>query len=305
MDRTCYCGALRARDVERRVVLCGWVHSRRDHGGVIFIDLRDREGLAQVVFQPEKSDIFASAEKLRSEFVLRVEGLVRRRPEGTLNANIPTGEVEVVAEALIIINACPALPFEISDYTEASEELRLRYRFLDLRRPAVQKNFIFRHKILQNVRAFLSAAGFLEIDTPMLTKSTPEGARDFLVRSQMSTGAFYALPQSPQLFKQILMVSGFDRYFQVAKCFRDEDLRADRQPEFTQVDLEASFINEEFIYELIESLLKKLFEVQGVALKTPFKHLTYDEAMNTYGNDKPDLRFDMKIITVTDIFKNT
>ncbi|OGS24424.1 MAG: aspartate--tRNA ligase, partial [Elusimicrobia bacterium RIFOXYB2_FULL_50_12] len=305
MDRTCYCGALRARDVERRVVLCGWVHSRRDHGGVIFIDLRDREGIAQVVFQPEKSDIFASAEKLRSEFVLRVEGLVRRRPEGTLNANIPTGEVEVVAEALIIINACPALPFEISDYTEASEELRLRYRFLDLRRPAVQKNFIFRHKILQNVRAFLSAAGFLEIDTPMLTKSTPEGARDFLVPSRMSPGAFYALPQSPQLFKQILMVSGFDRYFQIAKCFRDEDLRADRQPEFTQVDLEMSFVDENDVMQATEGLLAAIFkEALGKDLELPFARLSYDEAMLRYGSDKPDTRFGMEIADLCGELKN-
>jgi len=305
MDRTCYCGALRARDVERRVVLCGWVHSRRDHGGVIFIDLRDREGIAQVVFQPEKSDIFASAEKLRSEFVLRVEGLVRRRPEGTLNANIPTGEVEVVAEALIIINACPALPFEISDYTEASEELRLRYRFLDLRRPAVQKNFIFRHKILQNVRAFLSAAGFLEIDTPMLTKSTPEGARDFLVPSRMSPGAFYALPQSPQLFKQILMVSGFDRYFQIAKCFRDEDLRADRQPEFTQIDLEMSFVDENDVMQATEGLLAAIFkEALGKDLELPFARLSYDEAMLRYGSDKPDTRFGMEIADLCGELKN-
>ena len=296
---------LRAQDIERRVVLCGWVHSRRDHGGVIFIDLRDREGLAQVVFQPEKSDIFASAEKLRSEFVLRVEGLVRRRPEGTLNPNIPTGEVEVVAEALTIINACPALPFEISDYTEASEELRLRYRFLDLRRPAVQKNFIFRHKILQQVRAFLSGAGFLEIDTPMLTKSTPEGARDFLVPSRMSPGAFYALPQSPQLFKQILMVSGFDRYFQVAKCFRDEDLRADRQPEFTQVDVEMSFVEENDVMQATEGLLAAIFkEALGKELKLPFARLSYGEAMLRYGSDKPDTRFGMEIADLGDELKN-
>src|SRR3989339_919656 len=305
MDRTCYCGALRARDVERRVVLCGWVHSRRDHGGVIFIDLRDREGLAQVVFQPEKSDIFASAEKLRSEFVLRVEGLVRRRPEGTLNANIPTGEVEWVAEALTITTACPALPFEISDYTEASEELRLRYRFLDLRRPAVQKNFIFRHKILQQVRAFLSGAGFLEIDTPMLTKSTPEGARDFLVPSRMSPGAFYALPQSPQLFKQILMVSGFNRYFQIAKCFRDEDLRADRQPEFTKVDLEMSFVDENDVMQATEGLLAAIFkEALGKDLELPFARLSYDEAMLRYGSDKPDTRFGMEIADLCGELKN-
>ncbi|MBN1822976.1 MAG: aspartate--tRNA ligase [Endomicrobiales bacterium] len=296
MQRTHYCGALRASDTGKKAVLCGWVHSRRDHGGVIFIDLRDREGLAQIVFQPEKKEMFSAAEKLRSEFVLKVSGSVRRRPAGTENPNMPTGEVEVVADELVIINPAPGLPFEISDFIDTSEEMRLKYRFLDLRRPKIQKNFVFRHRVLQAVRNYLCKEGFLEIETPFLTKSTPEGARDFLVPSRLSNGNFYALPQSPQLFKQILMVSGFDRYFQVVKCFRDEDLRADRQPEFTQVDLEMSFVDENDVIGVIEGALSAVFkEALGAGVKTPFRRMPYDEAMLKYGSDKPDTRFGMEI----------
>jgi aspartyl-tRNA synthetase len=286
-------------------MLYGWVHSRRDHGGVIFIDLRDRDGICQVVFQPEKPEMFASAEKLRSEYVLGITGLVRRRPGGTENPNMPTGAVEVVAETLEIINACPALPFEISDYTETSEELRLKYRFLDLRRPAVQKNFLLRHAMLQATRQYLSQQGFLEIETPFLTKSTPEGARDFLVPSRLNHGTFYALPQSPQLFKQILMVAGFDKYFQLARCFRDEDLRADRQPEFTQVDMELSFVDEDDVIAVIEGLIKALFkEALGKDVVTPFPRLTYADAMLRYGSDKPDTRFAMEIKDLSDLLKS-
>ena len=305
MERTKYCGQVRADDIGKKVTLFGWVHSRRDHGGVIFIDLRDREGLVQVVFQPDKKDLFETAEKIRSEFVLKVIGTVRNRPEGTMNPNLPTGSVEVVTEELEIINAAPALPFEISDYSETSEEMRLKYRYLDLRRPAVQKNFIIRHKMLQEVRSYLTQQGFIEIETPFLTKSTPEGARDFLVPSRLNHGNFYALPQSPQLFKQILMVAGFDKYFQVVKCFRDEDLRADRQPEFTQVDMELSFVDENDVIAVIEGLLALIMkDIMGKAVTLPFPRLSYSDAMLRYGSDKPDTRFAMEIVDFTVELKN-
>ena len=305
MKRTNYCGLIKNEYLGKQVTVAGWVHSRRDHGGVIFIDLRDREGVVQVVFQPENKETFAQAEKIRSEYVLAIDGLVRKRPEGTVNPNLPTGEIEIVAEKLDIINTAPALPFEISDYTETSEEVRLKYRYLDLRRPQVQKNFILRHKMLQQVRNVLSEDGFLEIETPMLTKSTPEGARDFLVPSRMSSGSFFALPQSPQLFKQILMVAGFDKYFQVVRCFRDEDLRADRQPEFTQVDLEMSFVNESDVMAVIETLLVKVFKAAtGKDLKTPFRQMSYADAMLKYGSDKPDTRFGMEISDFTNELKD-
>jgi aspartyl-tRNA synthetase len=304
MQRSTYCGLLREEHIGKHVTLFGWVHSRRDHGGVIFIDLRDREGVAQIVFQPERKDIFAQAEKLRSEFVLKVEGLARRRPEGTANPNIPTGQVEVVAEKLDIINTAPGLPFEISDYTETSEELRLKYRFLDLRRPQVQKNFILRHKILQEVHDYLSRRGFIEIDTPMLTKSTPEGARDYLVPSRLNHGMFYALPQSPQLFKQILMVAGFDKYFQIAKCFRDEDLRADRQPEFTQIDIEMSFVDENDVMGCTEEMLADIFRnALNKEIKIPFPRMPYAQALLRYGSDKPDTRFGLEITDFTEELK--
>lgn len=296
MKRTQYCGSLKAGDIGKTVTLCGWVHSRRDHGGVIFIDLRDREGIAQIVFQPENKDIFGQAEKIRSEFVLGVSGLIRQRPQGTENPNMPTGQVELVVSELEVINKAPALPFEISDYTETSEELRLKYRYLDLRRPNVAKNFILRHKIIQEVHQYMSKQGFLEIETPFLTKSTPEGARDFLVPSRLTPGHFFALPQSPQIFKQILMVAGFDKYFQVVRCFRDEDLRADRQPEFTQIDLEMSFVDEEDVMSVTEGLLRDIFKnALNVDLQIPFKRLPYSEAMLRFGSDKPDLRFGLEI----------
>lgn len=305
MKRTHYCGGIRAADIDKKVTLCGWVHSRRDHGGVIFIDLRDREGIAQIVFQPEKKQIFSHAERLRSEFVLGISGVARRRPAGTENPNMPTGEVEVVVEELDIINKCPSLPFEISEYSETSEEMRLKYRFLDLRRPQVQKNFIMRHKMLQSVRRYLSTQGFLELETPFLTKSTPEGARDFLVPSRLSAGSFYALPQSPQLFKQILMVSGFDKYFQIVKCFRDEDLRADRQPEFTQIDLEMSFVEEKDVMNAVEGLLSDIFkDALGLNIKLPFIRMPFTEAMMRFGTDKPDMRFGMEISDLTEELKN-
>ncbi|MBN1621847.1 MAG: aspartate--tRNA ligase [Endomicrobiales bacterium] len=305
MKRTIYCGLLRTEHIGQKVTLCGWVHSRRDHGGVIFIDLRDREGVAQIVFQPEKKDIFAQAERLRSEYVLCVTGNVRHRPEGTVNPNLPTGQVEVVIDELEVENISASLPFEISDYRETSEELRLKHRFLELRRPVIQKNFIMRHKILQEVHRYFSDQGFIELETPFLTKSTPEGARDFLVPSRINPGSFYALPQSPQLFKQLLMISGFDKYFQIVKCFRDEDLRADRQPEFTQIDLEMSFVDEDDVIGCIEGLLVNIFkEALGKEVKAPFKRISYKDAMLRFGSDKPDTRFGMEIVDLTQDLKS-
>jgi aspartyl-tRNA synthetase len=305
VQRTDYCGNIRKTHVGQTVTLCGWVHSRRDHGGVIFVDLRDREGLMQIVFQPEKKEIFAQSEKIRSEFVLKAVGVVRERPAGTENANMATGSVELVVDSLEIINSCPGLPFEISDYSETSEDIRLKYRYLDLRRPQVAKNFILRHKMLQVVRNSLSNQGFLEIETPFLTKSTPEGARDFLVPSRLNPGNFFALPQSPQLFKQILMVSGFDKYFQLARCFRDEDLRADRQLEFTQIDLEMSFIEEGDVMAVIENLIALVFkEALGKTVTLPFPRLSYAESMLRYGSDKPDTRFGMEITDLTSELAN-
>ena len=296
MKRSCYCGKVDESFIGKEIVVSGWVHSRRDHGGVIFIDLRDREGLVQIVFQPEKKEIFAQAEHLRSEYVLSVKGLVRNRPEGTVNPNMFTGKVEIVVNELEIINTSPVLPLEVDDYKETSEEIRLKYRYLDLRRPSFQKNFILRHKISQTIREYLNKEGFLEIETPFLTKSTPEGARDFLVPARLAHGCFYALPQSPQIFKQILMVAGFDKYYQIARCFRDEDLRADRQLEFTQVDMEMSFIEEQDIMTIVEQMLAKIFkDVLGKEIQTPFLRMPYDEAMLRFGSDKPDTRFAMEI----------
>jgi len=296
MKRSSYCGDVREDSIGKDIVVCGWVHSRRDHGGVIFIDLRDREGLLQIVFQPENKEIFKIAEGLRSEYVVSVKGLVRKRPEGTLNPNMPTGSIELVVSKIEILNTCPGLPFEISDYRETSEELRLKYRYLDLRRPNFQKNFIMRHKVANEIRNFLNDESFLEIETPFLTKSTPEGARDFLVPSRLHHGSFFALPQSPQLFKQILMVSGFDKYYQIARCFRDEDLRADRQLEFTQIDLEMSFIEENDVMDIIERMLSRVFKnVLNIEIKIPFERMSYADAMLHYGSDKPDTRFEMEI----------
>ncbi|MEA5000413.1 MAG: aspartate--tRNA ligase [Endomicrobiaceae bacterium] len=305
MKRCCYCGKVDESFIGKEVVVNGWVHSRRDHGGVIFIDLRDREGLVQIVFQPEKKEIFEQAEHLRSEYVLSVKGEVRNRPEGTVNPNMFTGKIEIVANVLEIVNPCPALPLEIDDYKETSEEIRLKYRYLDLRRPSFQKNFIIRHKVLQEVRNFLNEEGFLEIETPFLNKSTPEGARDFLVPARMAHGSFYALPQSPQIFKQILMVAGFDKYYQVARCFRDEDLRADRQLEFTQIDMEMSFVDENDVMNVIEKMLVKIFKTAlDRDIETPFERMPYDQAMLRFGSDKPDTRFAMEIKDFSSEFAN-
>jgi len=307
MFRDKYCAEVNEEEIGKRLSLCGWVYRRRDHGGLIFIDLRDRSGIIQVVFNPEISaETHKKAQEIRTEYVIAVKGTLRRRPEGTENPELSTGTVELWAEELNILNLCKTLPFQIDETEEISEILRLKYRYLDLRRPKMQKNFIIRHQVTLYIRNFLSKKGFLEIETPMLTKSTPEGARDFLVPSRLNPGLFYALPQSPQLFKQILMISGFDRYFQIVRCFRDEDLRADRQPEFTQIDLEMSFVEAEDIIKVIEEMLYDCFiNILGVELKIPFRRITYDEAMNKYGSDKPDLRFGLQIEDVTDIVKNS
>ncbi|HEC69692.1 MAG TPA: aspartate--tRNA ligase [Candidatus Omnitrophica bacterium] len=294
MLRTHTCGELTKKDLDKEVILCGWVSSRRDHGKIIFIDLRDRYGLTQVVFIRSCSpNSYERAEKLRNEDVIKVKGKVSVRPEGTENPKISTGEIEVLAEELEILNSSEELPFLIEDNIEASEEIRLLFRFLDLRRKPLLKNLELRHKVIQSMRTYLNNLNFLEVETPFLTKSTPEGARDFLVPSRLNPSCFYALPQSPQLFKQVLMVSGLDRYYQIVRCFRDEDLRKDRQPEFTQLDLEMSFVEEEDIYEIIEGLCFYLFkEVLGIELKIPFPRLTYKEAYQRYSSDKPDLSTD-------------
>ncbi|AKL97983.1 aspartate--tRNA ligase [Endomicrobium proavitum] len=306
MKRSGYCGDFREASIGKELSVFGWVHSRRDHGGVIFIDLRDRSGILQIVFQPENKETFCAAEHIRSEYVLSVTGVLRQRPEGTINPNMPTGKVELVVSKLEILNASPALPFEISDYVETSEELRLKYRYLDLRRPAFQKNFIMRHNVSKEIRNYLNDEGFLEIETPFLGKSTPEGARDFLVPARLHHGSFYALPQSPQIFKQILMVAGFDKYYQIARCFRDEDLRADRQLEFTQVDLEMSFVEEEDVMGVIEGLLKRVFKTAVNAdIKTPFERMSYADAMLRFGSDKPDTRFEMEIKDFSAELKNS
>jgi aspartyl-tRNA synthetase len=302
--RSHYCGELRATLVDRTVTLCGWAHRRRDHGGVIFVDLRDREGLAQVVFNPDRKEAFAIAERVRSEFVLRVTGKVRRRPEGTVNPDLPTGEVELLAHEVEILNPSAPPPFQL-DEENLAEETRLQHRVLDLRRAPMQRNLRLRHRAAIAVRRYLDEHGFVDIETPVLYKSTPEGAREFLVPSRLHEGHFYALPQSPQLFKQLLMVAGFDRYYQIVKCFRDEDLRADRQPEFTQIDIETSFLGEEDIRGLMEGLVRYLFkEAIGVELPAPFPVLTYDEAMRDFGSDKPDLRVPLKLAELTDAVKD-
>jgi aspartyl-tRNA synthetase len=301
--RSHYCGELRAGLVDRTVTLCGWAHRRRDHGGVIFIDLRDREGLAQVVCHPDRQGAFRTAERVRSEYVLRITGKVRPRPAGTVNPELPTGEVEVLADEVEVLNASAPPPFQL-DEDNLSETVRLENRVLDLRRAPMQRNLRLRHRAAMAVRRFLDEQGFIDIETPVLYKSTPEGAREFLVPSRLHAGHFYALPQSPQLFKQLLMVAGFDRYYQIVKCFRDEDLRADRQPEFTQIDIETSFLPEEEIRGLMESLVRFVFrEAAGVELPAPFPVITYDEAMRDYGTDKPDLRIPLKLAEVTDAVK--
>lgn len=295
------CGELRARDVGREVAVAGWVNRRRDHGGVIFLDLRDRWGIVQVVCSPQHSlAAFQVAESVRPEYVVIAKGQVRKRPPGTINEKLATGEIEVYAETIEILSTAKTPPFVIEEDVDADEGLRLKYRYLDLRRPHMQRNLILRHRIVKAIRDFLDRQDFIEVETPMLTRSTPEGARDFLVPSRLRSGTFYALPQSPQLFKQLLMVAGIERYFQIARCFRDEDLRADRQPEFTQLDLEMSFINEEDIYDVIEGLFCFLFqETLAQPLSRPFARLTWQEAMDKYGTDKPDLRFGMELIDVS------
>ncbi|HUL11880.1 MAG TPA: aspartate--tRNA ligase, partial [Methylococcaceae bacterium] len=298
------CGELNETHLDQEVTLCGWVHRRRDHGGVIFIDLRDREGLVQVVFDPDQPDAFHVAETVRSEYVLRVHGKVRRRPAGTENANLPTGAIEVFATALEILNKAETPPFPIDSEVEVSEETRLRYRYIDLRRPVMQHRMKMRRDITRFLRNFLDHHGFYEIETPFLTKATPEGARDYLVPSRTHENAFFALPQSPQLYKQLLMISGLDRYYQVVRCFRDEDLRADRQPEFTQLDIETSFMDEDQIMYLMEDMMRMLFaEVLHVALPNPFPRMTYAEAMQRYGSDKPDLRISLELVDIADLLQ--
>jgi aspartyl-tRNA synthetase len=302
--RTHYCGQLNVSNLGQTVTLCGWAHRRRDHGGVIFIDLRDREGLAQVVCDPDRADMFAIAESVRNEFVLKVTGRVRRRPEGTDNKNIPSGEIELLCHEIEVLNVAVTPPFQLDD-ENLSENVRLTHRVIDLRRPQMQKNMMLRYQTARAFRRFLDDKGFIDIETPMLTKSTPEGARDYLVPSRVHAGEFFALPQSPQLFKQLLMVAGFDRYYQITKCFRDEDLRADRQPEFTQVDIETSFLTEEQIMELMEEMIRTVFkEVLNVALPNPFPRMSYAEAMNRFGSDKPDMRITLEITDVTDAVKD-
>ena len=307
LKRTDYCGDLRKKDVGREVTLLGWIQRRRDLGGLIFVELRDRQGIVQVVFNPEENPgAHEKAQSLRGEYVVGVQGTVVLRPEGTANLKLNTGEIEVITKELKILNVSRTPPFLIEDEEEVAENTRLKYRYLDLRRPAIQKNLILRHQVAKEVRNYFDRLGFLEIETPMLTKSTPEGARDYLVPSRFTPGHFYALPQSPQLFKQILMIAGFDRYFQIVRCFRDEDLRSDRQPEFTQIDVEMSFVTVQDIQKTMEGLMAYIFkEVLGITLALPFPVLTYDEAMNRYGVDKPDIRFGMELKDVTEPLKGS
>jgi aspartyl-tRNA synthetase len=302
--RSHYCGEINASLIQQQIELCGWVHRRRDHGGLIFIDLRDREGLVQIVCDPQDAETFETAQKLRNEYVVKLKGIVQHRPAGTINSQIKSGEIEVLAKSIEILNASAPLPFNVDEYQEVGEEVRLRYRYLDLRRPDMAYRIQMRTKIVRQLRRFLDDEGFLDIETPILTKSTPEGARDYLVPSRNNPGSFYALPQSPQLFKQILMIAGFDRYYQVARCFRDEDLRADRQPEFTQLDIEMSFITEQHIMQLMEKMIRALFaETLQITLPNPFPRMNYAEAMLKYGSDKPDLRNPLELIDLTDLMK--
>jgi aspartyl-tRNA synthetase len=301
--RSIYCGELNESHLDQEVTLCGWVHRRRDHGGVIFVDLRDHRGLVQVVFDPDTQETFATAERVRNEFVLQVRGRVRGRPEGTANPDMPTGQVEVLGLDLEVLNAAETPPFQLEDQ-DIHEETRLRYRYIDLRRPEMQQRIRLRARITQALRSFLDAHGFIDIETPILTRSTPEGARDYLVPSRTHPGEFFALPQSPQLFKQLLMMSGMDRYYQIARCFRDEDLRADRQPEFTQLDIETSFLDEDAIMTLMETMVRKLFlDVLDVELPNPFPRLSYAEAMHRFGTDRPDLRIPLQLVDLGDVMQ--
>ena len=306
LKRDTRCGELSRKDVGRKVVLSGWAHRRRDHGNLIFVDLRDRSGLCQIVFRPEVSaDAHREAKEIRSEFVLAVEGEVVARGDGNANPALPTGEIEVVVSGYELLNRSEAIPFQLDEADAVSEELRLKYRFLDLRREPLQRRLRLRHRIALAARNYLDAHGFLELETPMLTRATPEGARDYLVPSRVHPGAFYALPQSPQLFKQIFMISGFEQYFQIVRCFRDEDLRADRQPEFTQIDIEASFIQPSFIYETIEGMMREFFHVAGLPYPAEVPRISYREAMDIYGSDAPDARYELKLQDLTEIMKGS
>ena len=301
--RTHYCGSINETHTDETITLCGWVDRRRDHGGVIFLDMRDREGIVQVVFDPDTEEHFALADKVRSEYVLKITGRVRARTPETINPNMATGKVEVLGKTLEILNEAVTPPFQLDEHTSVGEDVRLKYRYMDLRRPEMQANLIARSKITYVIRSFLEGEGFLDIETPILTRATPEGARDYLVPSRTHPGEFFALPQSPQLFKQLLMVSGFDRYYQIARCFRDEDLRADRQPEFTQIDIETSFLEEKDIMDIAERMVRKVVETHaGEALPT-FPHMTWHEAMERYGSDKPDLRIDLELTSIDDLMQ--
>ena len=302
--RTQYCGLIDENYLDQEVTLYGWVNRRRDHGGVIFVDLRDREGIVQVVFDPDRPEVFMTAERIRSEYVLRVRGRVRRRPEGTENPDLPTGQVEVLGLELEVLNTAETPPFQL-DEDDVNEELRLKYRYIDLRRPVMQRNLRLRTRVTGFLRRFLEERGFLDIETPMLTKATPEGARDYLVPSRTHPGSFFALPQSPQLFKQLLMMSGMDRYYQIVRCFRDEDLRADRQPEFTQLDIETSFLDEDGIMSIMEEMIRELFaQVLEVPLPDPFPRMSYARAMEQYGTDRPDLRVPLKLVDIGDLMED-
>ncbi|MGD8417338.1 MAG: aspartate--tRNA ligase, partial [Pseudomonadales bacterium] len=301
--RSHYCGEFSTAHVGETVEVVGWVHRRRDHGGVIFLDVRDRTGIVQVVFDPDTEESFATADRVRNEYVLHMSGRVRPRPEGTVNPDMPTGEIEVLGKTLEILNTSQTPPFQLDEYSEAGEDVRLRFRYLDLRRPEMQQRLQDRARITSAVRSYLESAGFWEIETPTLTRATPEGARDYLVPSRTHPGAFFALPQSPQVFKQLLMISGIDRYYQIARCYRDEDLRADRQPEFTQIDIEASFVDEQTVMDLTEGMLKTVFaEVLGETLED-FPVLTWEEAMSRYGSDKPDLRNPLELTDIADLMR--
>ena len=304
MYRTTYCGLVRSAHIDEEITICGWVDRRRDHGGVIFLDLRDREGIVQVVFDPDAAEFFAQADKVRSEYVLRVTGKVRGRSEATINPNMDTGEIEVYGTHLEILNAAVTPPFQMDDHVTVGEDVRLKYRYMDLRRNEMQNSLRFRSKVTSSIRNYLVDNGFLDIETPIMTRATPEGARDYLIPSRTHPGQFFAMPQSPQLFKQLLMVAGFDRYYQIAKCFRDEDLRADRQPEFTQIDIEASFIDEEDIMSTTETVISNIFaEHKGVTFDK-FPRMTYADAMHRFGSDKPDLRIPLELVEIKDLLKD-
>jgi aspartyl-tRNA synthetase len=299
--RTHYCGELNAKHIGDTITVCGWVHRRRDHGGVIFLDLRDRQGLLQVVVDPDTEEAFATADRARSEWVMQITGLVRARPEGTVNAEMPTGEIEVLGREVKVLNTADTPPFQLDEHAKVCEEVRLKHRYMDLRRPEMLENLMLRSRVTTFVRNFLSDNGFVDTETPVLTRATPEGARDYLVPSRVHKGEFFALPQSPQLFKQLLMVAGLDRYFQIAKCFRDEDLRADRQPEFTQIDLEMSFVDEEAVMGLTESMIRELFKTEMNVDLGDFPRMPYAEAMARFGSDKPDLRIPLELIDIKDL----